>query len=362
MERVPVAQCAMVSGNTPVHTSFRSDNDAGASPAVLAAMLACNEGPSYPYGADPWTADAEQKLCEVFGRRVQVLLVSTGTAANSLALAAMSPPWGGVLCHRLAHVQNDECGAPAFFGAGLRTMPSASTGARLDPGLLAAELAHGRGDVHVVQPSGVSITQSTEEGQVHSPDDILAISRACRDAGVPLHMDGARFANALAAAGCTPAEMTWKAGVDLLSFGATKNGALNAEALVVFNESLWETLPWRRKRAGHLISKMRFMAAQMSAYLADDLWLDNARHANAMARRLADGLERLPGVQLTAPAVTNILFARLPQPLIAGLLQRGFDFYHGGRWESGVARLVTCFRTRPEEVDGFLQAARQVAG
>lgn len=350
----------MAESTNPVHTSFRSDNDAGASPAVLAAMAACNEGPSYPYGADPWTADAQQKLCEVFGRRVQVLLVSTGTAANSLALAAMSPPWGGVLCHRLAHVQNDECGAPAFFGAGLRTIASAASGAHLDPSLLAIELAHGRGDVHVVQPAGVSITQSTEEGQVYSPDTIAAISRVCREAGVPLHMDGARFANAVVATGCTPAELTWKSGVDVLSFGATKNGALNAEALVVFNEALWETLPWRRKRAGHLISKMRFMAAQMCAYLEDELWLDNARHANAMARRLAEGLERLPGVRLAAPAVTNILFASLPPQLIAGLQQRGFDFYHGGRWEPGMARLVTCFRTRTEEVDGFLDAARQL--
>jgi threonine aldolase len=340
--------------------SFRSDNDAGALPEVLAAMAGCNHGPSYPYGADPWTRKAEQQLCHIFEREVRVLLVSTGTAANSLALAAMSPPWGSVLCHRLAHVYNDECGAPAFFGAGLKLVPSASAGGWLDPQLLAAELQHGKGDVHTTQPSGVTITQSTEEGQIYTPGQIAAIAGVCRAARVPLHMDGARFANALVAAGCSPAELTWKAGVDLLSFGATKNGALNAEALVVFNEALWETLPFRRKRAGHLLSKMRFVAAQMNAYLEGDLWLANAGHANAMARRMADGLARVPGVELLTPAATNILFVRLPANLIDGLQQRGFDFYHGGRWEPGVARLVTSFRTTQDSVERFVAAAVQI--
>jgi threonine aldolase len=345
----------------PVSTSFRSDNDAGASPEILSAIAACNQGPSYPYGADPWTRRAEQQLCAVFEREVRVLLVSTGTAANSLALAAMSPPWGSVLCHRLAHVYNDECGAPAFFGAGLQLVASASAGGWLDPQQLAVELRHGKGDVHVTQPSGVTITQATEEGQIYTAGQVAAIAGVCRAAGVPLHMDGARFANALVAAGCSPAELTWKAGVDLLSFGATKNGALNAEALVVFNDALWETLPYRRKRAGHLLSKMRFVAAQMNAYLEGDLWLASARHANAMARRLAEGLAGVAGVELLTPAVTNILFVRLPSNLIDGLQQRGFDFYHGGRWEAGVARLVTSFRTTPESVEGFVAAAAGIS-
>ena len=338
--------------------SFRSDNDAGASPQILAALAECNEGPAYPYGADAWTRRVEAQFSQVFGCEVGVLLVSTGTAANSLALAAMAPPWGSVLCHRLAHVHNDECGAPEFFGAGLKLVPSASTGSRLDPVVLAAELRRGRGDVHVVQPSAVTVTQATEEGQVYTPEEVAAVARVCRDAGVRLHMDGARFANALVALGCTPAELTWRAGVDMLSFGATKNGALNAEALLVFEPSLRDTLPFRRKRAGHLISKMRFLAAQMQAYLHGDLWLANARHANAMAARLAAGLEQVPGVTLLVPAVTNILFVRMPQPLIDGLLARGFDFYHGGRWDPGVARLVTSFRTRDTEIDRFVTAAR----
>lgn len=341
--------------------SFRSDNDAGASPQILAALAACNEGPAFPYGADEWTRSAEAALEQVFGRPLHVLMVSTGTAANSLALAAMCPPWGSILCHRQAHSNTDECGAPEFFGAGLKMVASAgAAGSLLEPAVLARELASGRGDVHAVQPSGVTITQSTEEGQIYTPDQVAALGRVCQDAAVPLHMDGARFANALVAAGCTPAELTWKAGVDLLSFGATKNGAINAEALIVFDDRLASTLAFRRKRAGHLLSKMRFMGAQMCAYLQDDLWLRNARHANAMAQRLARGLEPLKGVEFIAPPATNLLFVRLPAALIAGLLQRGFDFYHGGRWEAGVARLVTSFRTTTAEVDEFLAAAREI--
>jgi threonine aldolase len=341
-----------------VRASFRSDNDAGASPEVLAALAACNDGPSYPYGADPWTRAAEEALAGIFECAPRVFLVNTGTAANALALASMAPPWGSVVCHRFAHVHTDECGAPEFFGDGLKLVPSASPGPKLDPAILATELRTGKGDVHAVQPSAVSITQSTEEGQVYSIESIAEIGRVCREAGAHLHMDGARFANALVHLECTPAQITWKAGVDALSFGATKNGALGAEALIVFNEELSETLAFRRKRAGHLLSKMRFVGAQMQAYLREDLWLRNARHANAMAQRLARGLAEVPGVELLVSVATNLFFVRLPQGLIDQLQQQGFDFYHGGRWPAGVARLVTSWRTRPEEVDAFLVAIK----
>jgi len=340
--------------------SFRSDNDAGASPEILQALTDCNTGPSYPYGADPWTKDVEEQLCRIFEREVRVLLVSTGTAANALALAAMTPPWGSVHCHRMAHIYNDECGAPEFFGSGLKLIPSASPGTLIDPVVLRNELKVGLGDVHSVQPSSVSITQATEEGQVYSPEQVAAIGQVCRDLKVPLHMDGARFSNALVALGCTPARLTWQSGVDVLSFGATKNGALNAEALVVFNDELWDTLPFRRKRAGHLISKMRFIAAQLQAYLRGDHWLGNARHANAMAHRLSDGLAGIRGVGLVVPTVTNILFVKFPQAMIDGLRQGGFDFYDG-RWAPGVARLVTSFRTTPEMVDSFVGAAKELS-
>jgi len=345
----------------PNTVSFRSDNDWGASPAVMAAIAACNAGTARPYGGDEWTRRVEARLAEVFDRRVGVLLVSTGTAANSISLAAMTPRWGSIICHRNAHILADECGAPEFFTGGARLVPSASAGSLLDPRLLRAELAVGRGDVHCVQPSAVSITQCTEDGQVYSVDDVKGIASACREAGVLLHMDGARFANALVALGCSPADITWRAGVDILSFGATKNGTLAAEAIVVFNDSLLAQLPFLRKRAGHLISKMRFVGAQMEAYLADDLWLANARHANAMAARLAEGLSGIPGVELAAPARANILFVTLPERIASGLRERGFDFY-GDRWGPGVVRLVTSFGTTATMVEGMLAAAREIAG
>jgi threonine aldolase len=346
---------------SPNTISFRSDNDWGASPAVIAAIASCNALTARPYGADEWTRSVEARLCDVFERQVGVLLVSTGTAANSISLAAMSPRWGSILCHRHAHVYADECGAPEFFSGGARLVPSASAGSRLDPQLLRAELAVGKGDVHCVQPAAVSITQCTEDGQVYPVEEVAAVSRVCREAGVPLHMDGARFANALVSLGCSPADITWRAGVDVLSFGATKNGALNAEAIVVFDDALVAQLPFLRKRAGHLLSKMRFVAAQMQAYLADDLWLANARHANAMAARLARGLAGIRGVELAAPAQTNILFVRFPDALATGLRERGFDFY-GDRWGPGVVRLVTSFGTTHGMVDDMIAAAREISG
>lgn len=219
-------------------------------------------------------------------------------------------------------------------------------------------MANGREpDVHVVRPACVSITQITETGALYTPAEVAEIGAVCAEAGVSLHMDGARFANAVAALGCSPAELTWKAGVTALSFGTIKNGTMNADALVLFDETLaWEAAV-RRKRAGHLASKMRFVAAQLEAYLEGDLWLGNARHANAMAARLEAGLAQLAGVAIVGPAAANILFCKFPQPLIAGLLAEGFAFYHD-RWAPGVVRLVCSFATTADEVDAFVAAAR----
>jgi threonine aldolase len=341
--------------------SFRSDNDWGASSAILDAMRACNGDTARPYGADEWTKRVEARLCEVFERRVGVLLVSTGTAANSISLAAMTPRWGSILCHRHAHIYADECGAPEFYTGGARLVPSSSAGSKLDANVVRNELQVGKGDVHCVQPAAVSITQCTEDGQVYSPAEVAHIASVCRSADASLHMDGARFANALVTLGCAPADITWRVGVDVLSFGATKNGALNAEAIIVFNDELVEQLPYLRKRAGHLLSKMRFVAAQLEAYLAGDLWLSNARHANSLAARLAQGLASIPGVELSTPAQTNILFVKLPPHIESGLRKRGFDFY-GDRWGPGVVRLVTSFGTSVAMVDGLLAAARETAG
>lgn len=352
--------------NTPPNDSslqqgFSSDNIAGASPEVMEALLRANAGQSAAYGADESSLRVQRQLADIFERDVDVLLVPTGTAANSLSLAAMTPPWGAVLCHEQSHIANDECGAPEFYTNGARLMLLGGEAAKIDTAQLAAAACRKVGDVHSVQPSCVSITQATETGSVYTLDEIRAIGGICRDAGLPLHMDGARFANALVSLNCTPAEMTWKAGVEALSFGATKNGVLGAEAIVLFNPERARELAFRRKRGGHLFSKMRLLSAQMEAYLHDDLWLKNARQANAMAARLAAGMQGLPGVTLQGPADANILFCQLPAAAIDGLLEQGFRFYHD-RWGPGVVRLVTSFATQARDVDHFLAALRaQVA-
>ncbi|MDQ0511204.1 threonine aldolase family protein [Ancylobacter amanitiformis] len=344
----------------PRQPGFGSDNVAGISPAILQALAAANEGPMPSYGADPISRRVEEKLCALFERDVAVLLVSTGTAANALSLALFSPPWGAVLCHAGSHIENDECGAPEFFTAGAKLVHVAGTDARIDPEALRAATRLNRGDVHGVQPAVVSITQASELGTLYSLEHTRAIGTVCREAGLPLHMDGSRFANAVAALGASPAELTWKAGVDILSFGATKNGAMGVEAIVLFDPARAGELAFRRKRGGHLSSKMRFLAAQMDAYLDDDLWLANARHANAMAARLDAGLRAIPGVNVNGAVEANMLFARLPQPMIDGLLAQGFRFYTD-RWGAGVVRLVTSFATSEDDVDALLAAARNLA-
>jgi threonine aldolase len=336
---------------------FGSDNVAGISPAILAALAAANDGPMPSYGADEISARVEARLSALFEREVSVLLVSTGTAANALSLSVLTPPWGAVLCHADSHIENDECGAPEFFTGGAKLVHVPGANAKIDPDALADAARRNRGDVHCVQPSCVSITQATELGTLYSVAETAALGAVCRTAGLPLHMDGSRFANAVAALGASPAEMTWKAGVDILSFGATKNGALGVEAIVLFDPARTSELAFRRKRGGHLASKMRFLAAQMDAYLADDLWLANARHANAMAARLSAGLAGIAGVEIQGVVEANMLFVRLPAPMCKGLLAQGFRFYTE-RWGAGVVRLVTSFATSESDVDRLVEAAR----
>ncbi|MGW3565764.1 threonine aldolase family protein [Streptomyces sp. NPDC000941] len=348
-----------MSTTTPDARAFTSDNVAGAAPQIIDAMARAAAGPAAPYGADSFTADVRRRLCEIFDRDVDVLLVSTGSAANALSLAALTPPWGSVLCHRDSHINNDECGAPEFYTAGAKLVPLPGDDAKIDPEALRAAARHKRGDVHSVEPSVVSITQATETGAVHTLDELHTLGSIAKEAGLRLHMDGARFAGAVAAHGCTPAEMTWQAGVDVLSFGATKNGTMTADAIVVFDRSLTPELAFRAKRAGQLASKMRFHAAQLAAYLTDDLWLHNATHANAMAAHLQEGLKALPDIGFPGAVEANIVFCRLPQRVIDGLLSEGYAFYHD-RWEPGVVRFVTSFATTREDVDGLVNAVRRL--
>jgi threonine aldolase len=349
----------MTSSNRAPALGFTSDNIAGASPEVIEALVAASTGQANPYGADPYTASVERRLCEIFEREVDVLLVPTGTAANALCLSAMTPPWGNIYCHASSHINNDECGAPAFYTAGAKLVSVDGPAAKMDPAKLLEAARAKVGDVHSTQPACASITQATEEGSVYTLGEIEAIGDACKAANIRLHMDGSRFANALVSQGCTPAEMTWKAGVHALSLGATKNGVLAAEAIVLFDRSLASELAFRRKRAGHLFSKMRFLAAQIDAYLKDDLWLRNARQANAAALKLTQGLAELDGVEILGAPTANIVFCKLPESMIKALLDAGFRFYHD-RWGQGIVRFVTAFSTTFEDVEHLLERARAV--
>ena len=278
---------------------FTSDNAGPAHPAVLEALARANEGYASSYGEDEATARVAARIREVFeAPQAAVYLVATGTAANALALACLCPPWATIYCHREAHVEEDECGAPVFYSGGAKLTPLDGEHGRIDPESLAQALTPTAGRaVHNVQKGALTITNATEAGTVYGPDEVAALAGLARAAGVPVHMDGARFANALVTLGCTPAELTWKAGVDALSFGGTKNGLLGVEAVILFDPGrAWE-FELRRKRAGHLVSKHRYLSAQMEAYLADGLWIELASRANARAARWRDGLAALPAVR-----------------------------------------------------------------
>ena len=341
---------------------FRSDNTHGASPEIAAALAAANTGTDTSYGDDAASRRLVARFGDIFEHEVAVFPVVTGTAANALALSVMTPPFGAVYCNAEAHIMVDECGAPEFYAGGAKLVPLDGADGKIAAADLAATLdAAGAGDVHRVLPSALSLTQLTECGTTYRVDEIAALAEVARGHGLRVHMDGARFTNALVGLGCTAAEMTWRAGVDILSFGATKNGAWAAEAVIVFAPALAAEMAFRRKRAGHLLSKMRFVSAQLEAYLTDELWLRNAAHANAMAQRLAQGLGAVPGAALTHPVDGNQLFVRLPGATIEALTADGFMFH---RWPETVAgatvvRLVTAFDTSEADVAGFIDAAKR---
>lgn len=312
---------------------FFSDNAAPACPAVLSAIAGANAIDT-AYDGDAWSARLDGAFSDLFETRVRALWVTTGTAANALALAALCPPHGSVICHRDAHIQNDECGAPEFYTHGAKLLLADGPGAKLTPDGIAAVAGGIRNDVHQVQPAAISITNATEYGLAYTPDEVAAIGDLARARGLGLHMDGARFANAIVHLGCAPADVTWRAGVDILSFGFVKNGGLSAEALIFFKPELADATLYRRKRAGHLLSKGRYIAAQILAMLDDDVWLANARAANGAAAALA----RAAGDRLVHPVQANELFLRVSAAEAAALRAQGFDFYD---WAPGEIRLVT---------------------
>lgn len=343
--------------------NLASDNTGPAHPRIMEALARANEGYAMPYATDAALDAVRARLREIFeAPDAEVLLVATGTAANSLALAALVAPWQAIYCSRIAHVHVDECGAPEFFSGGAKVVLVDETDARIAPEDLAAAIDEGleRG-LHYVQPGAVSLTQVTERGTVYDLGQLTALAGAAKARGLPVHLDGARFANALVALGCTPAEMTWKAGIEAVSFGGTKNGCLGVEAILLFDPERLRELELRRKRSGHLFSKHRYLSAQMEAYLEGDLWLETARAANDAAARLADGLRQVPGVRLLHPVEANMLYAEIPRAAHRRAVAAGAQYYltlddlAGGSDDDPIpARLVTNWATTGHEIDRFL--------
>ncbi|MSP68276.1 MAG: low specificity L-threonine aldolase [Alphaproteobacteria bacterium] len=341
---------------------FRSDNVAGAAPEILAAVIAANVGAVTSYGGDPLTLQLQAKVAALFETEVDVFPVVTGTAANALALALLTPPYGAIYSHADAHPAGDECGAPEFYSGGAKVVPLPGADGRIAAATLAQAIAAAEpGTVHHVQPASVTLTQATEAGTVYRPEQIAALAAVAHANGLGVHMDGARFANAVAFLGCAPADITWRAGVDALTFGATKGGALAAEAVVLFRRERAAELGFRRKRAGHLLSKMRFVSAQLDAYVTGGLWLRLAGHANALARRLGEGLAGVPGVTFRFPVEANEVFPEMPEAMIAGLARAGFRFHRWGGPGSRTLRLVVAFDGREADVDALVAAARRLA-
>lgn len=328
---------------------FRSDNTHGASPEILEALTRAAAGTMTSYGGDAVTDRVRQRCRDLFAHDVEVFPVLTGTAGNALAIASMTPPWGGVFCHEDAHIHRDELGAPEFFTHGAKLITIAGADGKLHADDV-ARTVHAIGEEgRTAIPSCLSITQATEAGTVYRPEEIRAIAEAAR---IGVHMDGARFANALVTLNCAPADITWRAGVDVLVLGGTKNGAMAAEVIVVFRKELAEQIAPRWHRGGHRLSKTRFLSAQLDAYLADDLWLRNARRANAAAQRLA---ERIPA-EVLRPVEANVVFVRFTRAMAASLEQQGFLFYDWPIFGEGAVRLVTGFDTTDEEVDALCAA------
>jgi threonine aldolase len=348
--------------------NFASDNTAGIAPEILAAIAGANQGAALAYGQDAWTSRVERRFAEIFEHEVAVFLVPTGTAANALALAHLTPPWGAVLCHAESHIATDECGAPEFFGGGLKLIGLAGEAGRIAPETLRHAVEHGQwGGPHHVSAAVLSLSQATEAGTIYRPAEIARLAEIAHARGLTVHVDGARFGNALVRMNTSPADATWKAGVDALSFGATKGGALAAEAVLFFDHARGADMQSRRKRGGQLVSKHRFIAAQLEAYLADGLWLALARHANDMADRLAAGLTAA-GLVPVWPVEANEVFVALPSAIDARLKAGGASYYPwvsdalpGGMVLSAdmtLVRLVTSFAATAAEVDRFVALAR----
>jgi len=336
---------------------FASDNVAGACPEVLDALMKANEGDSAPYGNDDYSKVLQEKFSEIFEKEVIVYPTASGTAANALALSTMTPVFGNIYCHKLAHINTDECGAPEFYTGGAKLIPLTGINGKITPEELEKNIS-GTGIVHHTQPSSVSITQVCETGEVYELDEIKKITDVAHKHKLNMHMDGARFANALVALNCTPAEMTWKSGIDVLSFGATKNGCIAAEAIIFFKPELVGNISFLMKRAGHLLSKMRFVSAQLDAYISNDVWLKNAKQANEMGKKLSDGLMKHNSIKLAYPTQANEVFAKFPREMIEHLNSLGYKM-NEDELDGQAVRLVAAWNTQNSDVESFLESINQ---
>jgi len=331
---------------------FASDNVVGACPEVLQAIINANDGIAPPYGNDEISSILQEKFSEIFEKEVIVYPTASGTASNALALSAISPVFGNIYCHKFSHINVDECGAPEFYTGGAKLIPLTGRDGKITTDELESNIG-GFGIVHHTQPSIVSITQATETGEVYTLDQIKSISEVAHKRKLKMHMDGARFANALVSLDVSPAEMTWKSGIDILSFGATKNGCIAAEAIVIFNKELVGNLPFLLKRSGHLLSKMRFVSAQLDAYISNDVWLKNAKHANNMAKKLSNGLVATNQVKLEYPTEANEVFVKLSREMVNHLNSEEY-MMSNDELNGSTVRLVTAWNTKTEEIDEFL--------
>ncbi|KKJ76318.1 threonine aldolase [Kiloniella litopenaei] len=341
-------------------TNFASDNVTGVSPEIMDALIqANNDHAAMSYGADRWTDCLKDKVSEIFETDVTVFPVISGTAANVLPIASLTPGFGTIYCHKEAHINVDECGASEFYTGGAKLIPLSGDHGKFSDRAL-EDAIFGRGVPRHTQPSLVSLTQTTEAGTLYQPDEIAAITDIARKNDLKVHMDGARFANAVVGTGCSPADLTWRSGVDVLSFGATKNGAMGAELVVFFGNAKIKELENRRVRGGHFISKMRFLSAQLTAYLDNDLWRNNARQANDMAQRMAKLLSNHSAIEFIHPVEANILFLTMPKAMVTSLKNAGFEFYEMVPGEErSVVRLVMSFNSSQSDVDRFALVANE---
>ena len=337
---------------------FASDNYAGICPEAWDALLAANRSHMPAYGDDPLTQRASDALRELFETDCEVFFVSSGTAANALALASLCQSYHSILCHELTHIETDECGAPEFFSNGTKLLVIGGEAAKVRPEAVETS-ARKRCDLHFPQPRAVSISQATELGTVYQPDELRALGETCRRLGLKLHMDGARFANAVATLGVGPKEITWQAGVDVLSFGGAKNGLALGEAVVFFDPKLAEGFEFRCKQAGHLMSKLRFVAAPWLGLLESGAWLRNAQHANRMAQRLAEELKNIAGIEIMLPREANSVFVRMDPAHRDAIRERGWRFYDF--IGAGGARLMCSWDTTEEDVEAIARDLRAVA-